>query len=135
MRWLQGAPANSREAGCVHYDIIKSMKTSDAVDVLGALAQQSRLAIYRYLIRSGPEGAAAGQIGEELALHAATLSFHLSALRQAGLVVARRDRRSIIYSADFTRMGDLIRYLTQNCCTASTHRRRSGAALSEASAA
>lgn len=92
------------------------MKMSDAVMVLNALAQESRLAILRYLIRSGTAGAAAGQIGERLEVHAATLSFHLNALRQAGLVVARRESRSIIYTANFERMSALIGYLTENCC-------------------
>lgn len=94
------------------------MKMSEAVTVLDALAQETRLAIVRYLIRCGPEGAAAGQIGDELQLHAATLSFHLATLRQASLVTARRDRRSIIYAADFARMSALIGYLTDHCCTA-----------------
>lgn len=100
------------------YDIIKNMKMSEALAVLGALSQESRLAIVRHLIRLGPPGAAAGQIAEALGLHVATLSFHLAALRQAGLVSARRESRSIIYTADFGRMGDLIGYLTENCCTA-----------------
>lgn len=84
--------------------------------VLNALAQESRLAVLRYLIRSGPAGAAAGRIGERLGVHAATLSFHLNALRQAGLVLARRESRSIIYTANFERMSALVGYLTQNCC-------------------
>ena len=92
------------------------MKMSDAVMVLNALAQESRLGILRYLIRCGQSGAAAGQIGERLEVHAATLSFHLSALRQAGLVVARRESRSIIYTANFARMTDLMGFLTENCC-------------------
>jgi DNA-binding transcriptional ArsR family regulator len=92
------------------------MKMSEAVMVLNALAQESRLAILRYLIRSGQGGAAAGHIGERLEVHSATLSFHLNALRQAGLVVARRESRSIIYTANFPRMSDLVGYLTENCC-------------------
>ena len=92
------------------------MKTSEAVSVLGALAQDHRLEIFRFLIRSGRQGSSAGRIGESLALHAATLSFHLNALKQAGLVTARRSSRSIIYTADFTRMDKLISYLNRNCC-------------------
>jgi ArsR family transcriptional regulator, arsenate/arsenite/antimonite-responsive transcriptional repressor len=92
------------------------MEMSDAVAVLDALAQETRLSIYRYLIRRGPGGAAAGDVGAELQLHAATLSFHLGALRKAGLVLSRRESRSIIYSADFERMTQLIGYLTDNCC-------------------
>ena len=94
------------------------MEMSDAVAVLDALAQESRLGIYRYLIARGPRGAAAGEVAGELQLHAATLSFHLSALRKAGLVLSRRESRSIIYSADFERMTQLIGYLTENCCNA-----------------
>lgn len=99
------------------------MEMSDAVQVLDALAQESRLGIYRFLIGRGPPGAAAGEVAEELQLHAATLSFHLSALRKAGLVLSRRESRSIIYSADFKRMTQLIGYLTENCCSAPAARR------------
>ena len=93
-----------------------TMKMMDAVGVLGALAQESRLEIFRYLIRVGPCGASAGRVGEQLALHSATLSFHLNALRHAGLVTSRRQSRSIIYTANFTRMSDLLAYLMENCC-------------------
>ena len=93
------------------------MKMHEAVGVLDALAQECRLAIFRFLVRCGPAGVPAGRIAEALQVHAATLSFHLSALRQARLVVSRRESRSIIYSADFERMAELIGYLTENCCT------------------
>ena len=99
-----------------HNDIMRIMKISDAVSVLNALAQESRLEIFRYLIRSGPAGAPAGRIGELLDVHSATLSFHLNALKHAGLVSSRRESRSIIYTANFARMSDLIGYLTENCC-------------------
>ncbi len=92
------------------------MKMTDAVAVLDALAQETRLAIFRYLIRFGAQGLSAGRIGEHLDLHAATLSFHLNALRQAGLVVSRRESRSIIYSAHIARMNGLVAYLMENCC-------------------
>lgn len=94
------------------------MKMTVAVDVLAALAQQSRLAVFRYLIRSGPEGAPAGQVAADLDVHVATLSFHLNALKQAGLVHAKREGRQIIYSVNFARMTDLIGFLTENCCLA-----------------
>jgi DNA-binding transcriptional ArsR family regulator len=94
------------------------MKMSDAVEALGALAQENRLGIVRYLIERGPRGAAAGQVREALGLHAATLSFHLTTLRQAGLVVSRRASRSIIYSVDYDRVSALVNYLLQNCCAA-----------------
>lgn len=103
------------------------MKISDAVEVLGALAQESRLEIFRFLIRSGPEGVPAGRLGEKLDVHSATLSFHLNALKHAGLVSARRESRSIIYTANFARMSDLIGYLTENCCEGERGRARSPA--------
>jgi ArsR family transcriptional regulator, arsenate/arsenite/antimonite-responsive transcriptional repressor len=106
-----------------HYDIMRTMKISDAVSILSALAQESRLEIFRYLIQSGPAGVPAGRIGEQLDVHSATLSFHLNALRHAGLVSARRESRSIIYTANFARMSDLIGYLTENCCKGEPRRR------------
>lgn len=98
------------------YDNIKTMERTDAISALNALAQESRLDIFRYLIQAGAAGASAGRIGGHLGLHAATLSFHLNALKQAGLVSARRESRSIIYTASFARMSELMGYLTQNCC-------------------
>lgn len=92
------------------------MKTQTAVGVLGALAQETRLEVFRFLVEQGLEGAAAGRIAEALDLHAATLSFHLAALRQAGLVTARRDSRSIVYTADFDTVGALVGFLLRNCC-------------------
>ena len=88
----------------------------NAVNALSALAQGTRLEIYRYLVRTGPEGSSVGGIAERFGLPGATLSFHLTQLRQAGLAVARRDGRQIIYAADFARMNDLMAYLTENCC-------------------
>lgn len=116
MRRPQAAVALRADAAARRYDNIKTMKTSDAVSVLDALAQASRLEIFRFLIRRGAAGASAGSIGEALELHAATLSFHLGALKRARLVVARRESRSIVYTANFGRMGDLMAYLTRNCC-------------------
>jgi DNA-binding transcriptional ArsR family regulator len=92
------------------------MEKSDAVVALAALAQDSRLDIFRLLVQAGPEGLAAGLIGERLALPAATLSFHLTQLRQAGLVAFRREGRSLIYVAAYAAMNDLLAYLTENCC-------------------
>lgn len=97
---------------------------SRAVAVLDALAQETRLAIFRLLVSQGPQGAPAGRIAEEMGLHCATLSFHLSGLRNAGLIVAERRGRSIIYTADFRRMAELIAYLTENCCSAPAADRR-----------
>lgn len=92
------------------------MKAPEAVGVLGALAQETRLTVFRYLVAQGLEGAAAGRIAEDLGLHTATLSFHLAALKQAGLVASRRDSRHIVYTADFATVNALVAYLLQNCC-------------------
>lgn len=92
------------------------METPDAVGSLSALAQASRLAIFRELVQAGPEGRAAGAIGVALGLPPATLSFHLAHLTRAGLIQARQEGRFIIYSTDFSAMNDLLAYLTDNCC-------------------
>ena len=88
----------------------------DAVKSLSALAQGSRLSIFRLLVQAGPEGLAAGTIGETLGLPAATLSFHLAGLTRAGLADSRQDGRFVIYSANFPNMNRLVGYLTENCC-------------------
>ena|SRR5690242_1492741 len=92
------------------------MKKSSAIAALGALAQATRLDIFRLLVQQGPKGLAAGEIGERLRLPSPTLSFHLSQLRFAGMVNSRRLSRSIVYSANFTAMNSLLAYLTENCC-------------------
>lgn len=92
------------------------METSQAVQALSALAQGSRLSIFRLLVQAGSEGIAAGSIGEKLDLPPATLSFHLAGLTRAGLARSRQDGRFVIYSADFEGMGRLLAYLTEDCC-------------------
>jgi DNA-binding transcriptional ArsR family regulator len=92
------------------------METKDAVKALAALAQETRLSIFRLLVQAGPQGVAAGRIGESLDVPAATLSFHLKELSHAGLVSSRQDGRFIYYSTDFERMAGLMTFLTQNCC-------------------
>ena len=92
------------------------MKKSTVVAALSALAQESRLDIFRLLVQKGPEGLPAGEIGERLGLPAPTLSFHLNQLRFAGLVRSQRESRSIIYSANFKAMNELLAYLTEKCC-------------------
>ncbi|WP_135211367.1 ArsR/SmtB family transcription factor [Vitreimonas flagellata] len=92
------------------------MKTDDAVSALGALANEHRLAVFRLLVQAGPEGRAAGVIAEKLDLPASSLSFHLAHLTRAGLILQRRESRSLIYSADFVAMNDLVGFLTENCC-------------------
>jgi ArsR family transcriptional regulator, arsenate/arsenite/antimonite-responsive transcriptional repressor len=91
----------------------------DRKDVLGALAalsQETRLEIFRLLVQAGPEGRAAGAIAEALGVAPATLSFHLAALTNAGLLDQRRESRSLIYSANYDRMNGVIAFLTENCC-------------------
>lgn len=92
------------------------MKTNEAVGALAALAQETRLAIYRLLVEAGPNGLAAGAIAERLAVAPSSLSFHLASLTHAGLINQRRMSRSLIYAADFAAMNGLVAYLTENCC-------------------
>jgi DNA-binding transcriptional ArsR family regulator len=92
------------------------MKKSTVIGALDALAQETRLDIFRLLVEKGPEGLPAGELGERLGQPSPTMSFHLSQLRFAGLVDSRRDGRSIIYSANFKMMSNLLGYLTENCC-------------------
>jgi DNA-binding transcriptional ArsR family regulator len=92
------------------------MKQQDVIAALAALAQDSRLAIYRLLVKRGPEGYAAGEISDLLRIAGPSLSFHLKELAHAGLVTARKDGRFIYYSAHFERMNRLVGYLTENCC-------------------
>ena len=98
------------------FDTYKSMKKEKAISALAALAQESRLDVFRMLVQRGPDGMPAGEIGARLGVPSPTLSFHLNHLRHAGLVTCRRDSRSIIYSADYKAMNDLISYLMENCC-------------------
>lgn len=87
-----------------------------AVDALSALAHGSRLAVFRLLVRAGAEGMAAGEIAREIGALPNTLSSHLTILGHAGLIRSRRDGRSIIYSADYERMRDLLGFLVEDCC-------------------
>ena len=93
-----------------------NMELTDAVAALAALAQETRLSVFRLLVQAGPEGLPAGEIGGELDVPPATLSFHLKELSRAGLVTARQDGRYIYYAADFPHMAALMSFLTQNCC-------------------
>ncbi len=99
-----------------YFDNIGNMKTKDAVRRLSALAQESRLEVFRMLVRKGPDGLAAGELSDKLGLPPATMSFHLKELTQAGLITSRRESRSIIYSADYAQMKKLIDFLLENCC-------------------
>src|ERR1700730_211983 len=92
------------------------MEKLDVIAALAALAQESRLDIFRLLVQAGTKGLPAGQIGERLGLPSATLSFHLNQLRHAGLVTFRRKARSLIYAAEYAAMNGLLAYLTEHCC-------------------
>ena len=92
------------------------MEKQDTLTALAALAQETRLDIFCLLVEAGPEGRAVGRIGEALGLPSATLSFHLKELKHAGLVTVQREGRSLIYTANFATMTDVIDYLTRHCC-------------------
>ncbi len=92
------------------------MESNDAVAVLAALAQASRLAVFRCLVQAGPEGLAAGRIAESTGIPPSSLSFHLKELSHANLVSSRQEGRFVIYAPDFAVMNELIAFLTENCC-------------------
>jgi ArsR family transcriptional regulator len=92
------------------------MKNTEVIAALSALAQETRLDIYRLLVQAGVDGLPAGEIGERLDIPSPTLSFHLAQLKHAGLVSHRRVGRSIIYGASYPVMNGLLAYLTENCC-------------------
>lgn len=93
------------------------METATAVVALDALAQESRLDIYRLLVKAGPQGLPAGEIASRLSLSAPNLSFHLNQLVHAGLARRRREGRSVIYEPDFAAMTRLLSFLTEECCS------------------
>jgi DNA-binding transcriptional ArsR family regulator len=97
------------------------MKNDVAVKLLSALAQASRLAVFRMLVQKGPDGMPAGEIAERLKMAPNALSFHLKELSHAGLVKSRQDGRFVIYSPDFKAMNSLLGFLTENCCAGSKH--------------
>ncbi len=92
------------------------MKAGAAVEALAALAQESRLAVFRLLVQAGSEGMAAGTLGENLGTPPATMSFHLKTLAHAKLVKSRTQGRFVIYSSNYPEMDKLVSYLTENCC-------------------
>jgi len=92
------------------------MNGQATISALSALANEHRLAVFRLLVQTGPKGMAAGAIADRLELPASSLSFHLAHLTRAGLIVQRRESRSLIYSADFEAMNALVGFLTENCC-------------------
>jgi len=92
------------------------MNQKHAIAALAALAQETRLELFRLLVTCGPEGLAAGVIAERLGVQPSSLSFHLAQLTHAGLITQRRLSRQLIYSAEYGAMNDLLAYLTENCC-------------------
>jgi len=92
------------------------MTLIQAVKALSALAQPTRLEIYRLLVATGPEGMAAGKVADRLKVSPATLSFHFKTLSHAGLLESRQDGRFIYYAANFAVMNGMVEYLTENCC-------------------
>ena len=93
------------------------MKMKAAISALAALAHESRLGIYRLLVKAGPAGLAAGDLSTRLKTPPSSLSFHLKELSRAGLVSSRQDGRFVIYAADYRAMDALVAFLTENCCT------------------
>jgi DNA-binding transcriptional ArsR family regulator len=94
------------------------MEIQQALSALGALSQETRLTLYRHLVTAGPVGEPAGALAERFDLPPATLSFHLKALADAGLIHGTREGRSIRYAADYRAMDALLAYLTEHCCAA-----------------
>lgn len=92
------------------------MEATHIISALSALAQEHRLAVFRLLVQAGPQGLPAGAIAEKLGVPASSLSFHLSQLLNAGLVQQQRAGRSLIYSANYQTMDQVVGYLTENCC-------------------
>ena len=92
------------------------MDTKEVLAALSAIAQESRLSIFRLLVQAGPEGIAATKIAEQLDIAPSSLSFHLKELAHARLITSRSEGRFIIYSANIAVMNGLIGYLTENCC-------------------
>jgi ArsR family transcriptional regulator, arsenate/arsenite/antimonite-responsive transcriptional repressor len=92
------------------------METKNVIAALAALAQDSRLAVFRLLVQAGPEGLAASKIAETLDLPPSSLSFHLKELMHADLLLQTKQSRSLIYTANFATMNALLGFLTENCC-------------------
>jgi len=109
-------PVSEALAFLQYFDIFRIVKYNDAIKSLAALAQESRLAIFRILVNRGPEGYTPTQLGEKLNVSSPTLSFHLKELQAAGLIDVRREGRFLYYRPNFTHMNQLIGFLTENCC-------------------
>ena len=99
------------------FNIVETMKSSEAIRALGALASEARLAVFRLLVKRGPSGYTPSELAERLEVPAPTLSFHLKELTHAGLLASRREGRNLYYSPSMDRMNDLVAFLTANCCS------------------
>ena len=96
------------------------MEIREAVQRLGALAHETRLSVFRLLVRRGTLGLAAGEIAARMDISPPNASFHLAELARVGLVTARRDGRSVIYSVDFSSIAGLVDFMRENCCAEET---------------
>jgi ArsR family transcriptional regulator len=123
---MAGSLAGSRARGSrfrcrldsrLHFHNSGNVKATEIVQALGALAQESRLSIFRLLVKRGPDGFSPGDLTEKMQIPGPTLSFHLNELQRAGLVACRREGRFLYYSANFETMNGLLAYLTENCCS------------------
>ncbi|NDW02740.1 helix-turn-helix transcriptional regulator [Salipiger sp. PrR002] len=92
------------------------MKQDDAIDAFSALAHETRLAVFRLLVREGPKGVPALEIARRLTVKPSTLSGHLSILKRAELVTATRRQKEILYAPNFASVDSLVRFLLQDCC-------------------
>jgi ArsR family transcriptional regulator len=101
------------------------MESEEVVPILAALAQETRLDVFRLLVEAGPRGLPAGEIARRLDIAAPTLSFHLRAMLHAGLVTSERSGRSLFYAASFDRLTEVVAFLTENCCAGSGGKRSS----------
>ncbi|SAL74888.1 ArsR family transcriptional regulator [Caballeronia peredens] len=117
---FDGSLANASFRYLLKYGILcvifADMDSNLVVRALGALAHESRLAVFRTLVVAGPDGMAAGEIAQQLGIAPSSLSFHLKDLSHAALVTARQEGRYVFYSANFEAMNGLIGFLTENCC-------------------
>lgn len=92
------------------------MHTKNVLSALAALAQESRLAVFRLLVQAGPQGMAATKISEHLGVPASSLSFHLKQMAHADLVTSRQESRFVFYAANYNTMNGVLQFLTENCC-------------------
>ena len=99
-----------------YFDYHRKMEIKSIVAALAALAQESRLAVFRLLVQAGPQGMSAGKISDATGIPPSSLSFHLKELSHADMVSSRNESRFVIYSANFSRMNEVLAYLTENCC-------------------